>query len=258
MYLIYFFLLLSVQDEAVREDREARDVGRCPMGCSQHEDSQHYLRCTKLRDARAIDQSFGQLQQWMKKVHTAPKIEVIFMIGLRHWIEHDAQKEVWDLDNGPFRQQLEEAISDQNHIGWGNAFKGRISTLWGDVQMQHYREKYRDTDKPKHLSPTWWASEFLRQLLYMSLHAWQHRNDYLHDRERTSKRMQERANAVEDMAKWYQEQRKFPADDQHHFARTFLDRCTDTTAQIRLWIGKIVDLFEYNSQSTLQRYFTTQ
>ena len=244
--------------QAMREDREARDVGRCPMGCGQHEDSQHYLRCTKLRDARAIDQSFGQLQQWMKTVQTAPEIEVIFMIGLRHWIEHNTQKEVWDLDNGPYRQQLEEAISDQNHIGWGNAFKGRLSTLWGDVQMLHYREKYDNTAMPAHLSPTWWTSEFLRQLLYMSLQAWQHRNDYLHDRERTSKKMQERAKAVEDMAKWYQEQRKFPAVDQHHFARTFLDRCTDTTAQIRLWIGKIVDLFEYNSQATLQRYFTTQ
>ena len=143
-------------------------------------------------------------------------------------------------------------------IGWGNAFKGRISTLWGDIQMENYHNKYRDVDLPWHLSPTWQASEFLRQLLYMSLNAWQHCNDYLHDREHKTKRMQEQSAVVEEMAKWYQDQRKFPADDQHHFAQTFLDRCTDTTAQIRLWIGKITDLYEYNSQSTLQGYFTTQ
>ena len=246
------------QSQAAREDRDARDVGRCPMGCGQHETSQHYLQCTKLRDTTAINQSFGMLQKWLKKAHTAPEMEVIFLVGLRHWIEHDTQKEMWELDNGPLRQQLEEAIYDQNQIGWGNAFKGRISTMWGDIQMSYYREKYADKDMPQHLSATWWASEFLRQLLYMSLNAWQHRNDYLHDKERKTKKMQQRAAAVEEMAKWYHDQRKFPAEDQHHFARTFLDRCTDTTAQIRLWIGKITDLFEYNSQTTLQGFFTPQ
>ena len=79
---------------------------------------------------------------------------------------------------------------------------------------------YVDTDMPQHLSPTWWASEFLRQLLYMSLNAWQHRNDYIHDREQKTKQMKEQAEAVEKMAKWYQDQRKFPVTDRHHFART--------------------------------------
>ena len=244
--------------QAEREGRDPCDVGQCPMGCGEHEDSQHYLRCTKLRDARAMDTSFGMLQKWMKKVHTYSEIEVIFMIGLRHWTESGTPKAIWELANGPYRQQLEEAIYEQNQIGWGNAFKGRISTLWGDIQMEHYRTKYEDDDMPPHISSTWWAGEFLRQLLYMSLNAWQHRNDFLHDREKTTKHMQERSAAVEEMAKWYQDQRKFPTDDQHHFARTFLDRCTDTTAQIRLWIGKITDIYEYNSQTTLQGYFSTQ
>ena len=198
------------------------------------------------------------LQKWMKRVHTYPKIEIIFIEGLRHWMMHNTQKEVWELDNGPHHAKLEEAIFDQNQISWGDAFKVRISTLWGDIQMEHYQEQHKDTDMPQHLSPTWWASKFLRQLLYMSLNAWQHRNDYLNDHKRKTKRMQERLEAVEEMTKWYQNQRKFPANNHHHFARTFLDRCTDTTAQIRLWIGKITDLYEYNSQSTLQGYFASQ
>ena len=250
--------LLFEMQQAERENRDPEDVGRCPMGCGEHEDSQHYLRCTKLRDAKAIDQSFGMLKKWMKRVKTCPEIEVILVIGLRHWTENGTPKEIWELTEGPFRQRLEEAIFDQNQIGWGNAFKGQISTLWGDIQMEHYRLLYKDADLPPHLSPTWWAGEFLRQLLYMSLNAWQHRNDYLHDREKKTKRMQEQMEAMEEMAKWYQDQRKFPAGDQQHFARTFLDRCTDTTAQIRLWIGKIKDIYDYNSQTTLQGYFTTQ
>ena len=130
--------LLFEMQRAEHKNREPQDVGQCPMGRGEHEDFQHYLRCTKLRDARAIDQSFGMLQKWMKKANTCPEIEVIFLIRLRHWTENGTPKEIWELTDGPFRQRLEEAIFDQNQIGWGNAFKGRISTLWGDIQMDHY------------------------------------------------------------------------------------------------------------------------
>ena len=61
---------LFENSQASFENREEQDVGRCPMGCGQHEDLQHYLQCTKLHDARAINRSFGGLKKWMKKVHT--------------------------------------------------------------------------------------------------------------------------------------------------------------------------------------------
>ena len=243
---------------AMQEERNPQIVGTCPMGCGEHEDSQHYLRCTKLQDSKAIDQSFGEVRNWMRKHHTHKELEIILLTGLRHWTTHCTPKETWDLDNGPYREKFEEAIFDQNQIGWGNAFKGRISTLWGDIQMEHYKCRYKDDTLPRHLTSVWWASELIRQLLFMSLNSWQHRNDYLHDRERKEAKMNQRREAVEEMAKWYEKQRKFPLADRQHFARTFLDRCTDTTAQIRLWIGKITDLYEYNSQTTLRGYLTAQ
>ena len=57
--------------------------------------------------------------------------------------------------------------------------KDRIAQEWGDIQTQYYEEYY---DKvPPYLSATWWASGLIRQLLYFSLSAWQHCNNYLHD-----------------------------------------------------------------------------
>ena len=44
-----------------------------------------------------------------------------------------------------------------------------------------------------------------------------------------------RQDAVETMASWYNKQHQFPLTDQTHFAQTFLDRCTDTTAQTLDW-----------------------
>ena len=124
--------------------------------------------------------------------------------------------------------------------------------------MTHYSRRYKDTDAPKQLTSTWWTSEFLRQVIYMSLNAWQHRNDFLHDQEATELKMAAREDAVETMAGWYNKQHQFLIADQVHFTQTFLDRCTDTTAQIRLWIGKITDLHDYNVQTTMRGYLTTQ
>ena len=249
---------LFENSQAARENRTARDVGKCPMGCGHHEDSQHYLQCPKLHDAKAIDCSFGDLQKWMKKRDTHPEMEIILLQGLRHWTTHSHPQEIWELTDSPDRTSLEDAIREQNHIGWGNIFKGRISTIWGEVQMRFYTAKYADTEAPKHVTPTWWTSEFLRQVIYMSLNAWQHRNDFLHDRAATERKLAARQEAVETMASWYNKQHQFPAVDRSHFARTFMDRCTDTTAQIRLWIGKITDLYAYNTQTTLRGFLITQ
>ena len=146
---------LFENSQALQENHEARDVGQCPMGCGQHEDSQHYLKCTKLHGAQATDRSFGHLLKWMKKTNTHPKMEIILIVSLRHWTTHQYPKEIWELTDSPDRDKLEEAIYEQNQIGWGNVFKGRISTIWGDVQMKHISTQYGDVEPPKHMNATW-------------------------------------------------------------------------------------------------------
>ena len=120
--------------------------------------------------------------------------------------------------------------------------------------MRYYEEFYED-EIPSHISATWWASEFIRQLLYFSLATWQHRNTYLHRSEEQQQQIQERIEAVEEMAHWYDKQHIFPWEDSLNFSKSFLERCTDTTAQIRLWLGKIVDIHKYNLRNTLHGYF---
>ena len=68
--------------------------------------------------------------------------------------------------------------------------------------------------------------------------------------------MRERETAIESMAHWYDREHEFPLDDKPNFARSFLERCTDTTAQIRLWLGKIVDIHKYNQRTTIRGYLS--
>ena len=93
-------------------------------------------------------------------------------------------------------------------------------------------------------------------MIYFSLNMWQHRNAYLHETEATWQALRDRADAIEEAAYWYENCHKLPSVDQVHFQRNFLEECTDTTKQVRLWLQKISDLYDYNAQRMLQDFFT--
>ena len=76
---------------------------------------------------------------------------------------------------------------EQNAIGWHNALKGRLSTLWGEIYMTHKQDSTEDI--PMQLSATWWTGELIRQILYFSLVIWQHCNNYLHNKEAAEERI---------------------------------------------------------------------
>ena len=215
---------------------------------------QHYLQCPVLHKSKLITRDFAAVRAWMEKQNTSPELRIIIAKGLVHWMEYGTNIEIWELEDTPYKEELEHAIQAQNFIGWDNMLKGRLAHHWGDIQMKYYEENHDEV--PSHLSATTWASELIRQLLYFSLSAWQHRNNHLHEKEEATKRVQEREEAVESMAYWYEREREFPADDKPNFSRSFLERCTDTTAQIRLWLGKIVDIYKYNQRTTLRGYFS--
>ena len=144
-----------------------------------------------------------------------------------------------------YRDRMETAIQNQNFIGWDNMLKGRITNDWGDIQMAYYYEIYEE-DPPSHISATWWASEFIRQILYFSLAMWQHMNNYLHKSEENERKLKDRLEAVGEMAQRYELTHEFTNKDKMNFLRSFLERCTDTTAQIHLWLGKIVNIHKFN------------
>ena len=159
----------------------------------------------------------------------------------------------WTLTNSDYRDDLEIAILHQNIIGQDNALKGQLTTEWGVMQMCHYKTVHPDKI-PAHLLAMWWASEVAQQLLFFSLATWQYRNTYLHGRESQTQLIEDRREVVEQMAEWYERKHEFPRVDQANFTRTFLNWCSDMTKQIQLWLGKIVDIYEFNKTVTIQRF----
>ena len=108
---------------------------------------------------------------------------------------------------------------------------------------------------PSHYSSAWWSAGLIKELIYVSLNLWQHRNQFLHDTENAQTKLHERMSALEDAAEWYDKKHQFPKEDQIHFHKSYAERCSDTTKQVRLWLQKIADLYEYNQRRTLQAFF---
>ena len=118
---------------------------------------------------------------------------------------------------------------------------------------------YKMDDKmehiPPHYSATWWTAGLIKEIIYLSLNVWQQRNGFLHEQETMTQEAHDRTEALQEVAEWYDKKHMFPRCDQVHFHKTFLERCSDTTKQVRLWLQKISDLYDYNSQRTLQDFF---
>ena len=187
---------------------------------------------------------FKEVSKWMKKINTCPEMQIILEKSLTRWMTHNHHIEIWELEDTPYQEALEHRIQAQNFVGWSIMLKGRIASDWGDIQMTYYEEYYDEV--PTHISATWWASKLIQQLLYFSLAAWQHQNNYLQNKIEQERKVQECVKApVESMAHWYEREHEFTADDKPNFSRSFLERCTDTTALICLWLGKIIDIHKF-------------
>ena len=146
------------------------------------------------------------------------------------------------------------ALAEQTQIGWDNFFKGRITKIFGIIQMKAYHADSHITQVPSHYSAIWWTSRLIKEMIYLSLNVWQHRHRHLHDSQTAASELLERTDALKRKGMWYEMKHMFPLDDQIHFHQSYLERCMDTTKQIRLWLQKITDLYKYNKQRTLQAF----
>ena len=240
--------------QARQEQQEEVTVHNCPLQCGCVEVAQHCLHCPVLHNARMADAGLQSLYKWFATTRTHHQIKNTILIAIKAWLKQQEIPSVWDVPSNLQEWGLDQAIADQNTIGWSNFFKGRIAKQFGLTQMEAYRH---DLDEvPSHYSATWWTAGLIKQMIYFSLNMWQHRNTYLHETEATRQALQDRADTIQEAACWYDNSHKFPSTDQIHFQRTFLERCTDTTKQVRLWLQKISDLYEYNARRTLQDFLT--
>ena len=68
--------------------------------------------------------------------------------------------------------------------------------------MQAYRFDENLDPVQTHYSATWWTAGLIKEMIYMNLNMWQHRNRSLHNNEVAQAEITDRTNALKDAAEW--------------------------------------------------------
>ena len=123
-----------------------------------------------------MDYAIKDIRKWLINADTAPALTGIMMRIIYKYTQ--CQEQVlsdWSFHNERDAMLLDTLVQEQEAIGWENFFKGRISKTWSLIQDKHFTSLDLP-DCQAYKTGTWWASNVIRQLIYLSLNTWQIRN----------------------------------------------------------------------------------
>jgi hypothetical protein len=111
---------------------------KCPS-CNEQETNDHVSACNNLDRVKLRKNMIKTVRKTMEKTNTNIKAQEIIIQGLTEAVLHGTDQ--LDTSKISFEPQgiLNQALQDQNAIGWTNFYKGRISKKWEQVQISHYQ-----------------------------------------------------------------------------------------------------------------------
>lgn len=129
------------------------DSDACPQ-CGEKEDACHMWWCPQPEAQHVCSQSIFKLGQWMETQNTAPDIVDIVLSRLSS-LSHGTHPQALD----PTYPGANQALTNQDLIGWMNFLEGCIAQRWTDSQQAFttsgstrqptYRAKMDDCIDPK-------------------------------------------------------------------------------------------------------------
>jgi hypothetical protein len=155
-------------------------IGFCPCCKITLEDRDHVLRCPS-----QVSTCYLALQDIRSSIEqtTSPSDPVLWA-GLAHWLNHP--NELLPIDtsrySGNTQLLVQQALHEQERIGWDKAFRGYLSLTWGLLEKPH------DAPNPynKNPQPSAWVISTLSNLGNFSKAMWKDRCTKLHDPNNTS------------------------------------------------------------------------
>jgi hypothetical protein len=110
-------------------------IGLCPCYKVTLEDHDHVLRCPSQASTRYLE-----LQDIRSSiVQTTSPAGPILWAGLAHWLNHPNEPLSIDTSrySGDTLLLVQQALHEQDRIGWDKAFRGYLSLTWGLLETPH-------------------------------------------------------------------------------------------------------------------------
>jgi len=140
---------------------------------------------------------------------------------------------------------LDQAIREQNLIGWDLTVKGLLSKRWGTIQDEEY-DRIREREKLEvWYTGDWWSKNLIKHIIFWALNEWQLRNDCLHKEKEQRRKDDQRREYHEEISNLYQQQEDKPiARVKRYFRIPLIDRLQHNPARQKQWIGTIRSLLD--------------
>jgi hypothetical protein len=168
----------------------------------------------------------------MDKTNTSIQTQEVILQGLTDAILHGADK--LNLTKISFTPtgSLNQALQDQNAIGWTNFYKGRLSKKWEQVQKDHYRKT-----KATKADPYKWATSVITTMWQGFLQMWENRNDDQHGRDNIDAISKEREKLLKKTRQLYEQKESIDPEDRRLYHKPVEAWENETNKKIRGWIN---------------------
>jgi hypothetical protein len=145
-----------------------RESDECPM-CEEVETARHVWEC-QFPEARLVrSKGLYQLRKWMQSQQTCPDILRIISARMSAW--------AYGTRSYPQRSthpRIQEALQDQDEIGWTNFLEGCVASEWTSVQDQYYKSI------SSRKSGRQWTIALIKKLFDVAWDLWEHCNGFAH------------------------------------------------------------------------------
>ena len=212
------------------------DEYMCPYECGQIETPQHYLTCTKSSN-KMSRMCMEAIDRWMIIVRTNNRVRTKIMDLL---YEKLPMKRSTLNVRYPKPGHFDQALEEQEKLGWRLTIKGLISKTWGKIQDEEYT-KIRQREKLEvWYTGNWWTKHLIKNIIFWSLNEWQQRNEHLHKEIEQRIAEKERRRSNEEIIEMYRQQDLRPvASLKRYFKLPLINKLQQNPSRQRQWIETI-------------------
>ena len=212
------------------------DEYMCPFKCGQIEESQHYLICKKSCN-KMSRMCMEAIDRWMMIVRTNNRVRIQIMDLL---YEKLPMKRIKLNVQYPKPDLFDQALEEQEQLGWNLTIKGLLSKKWGKIQETEYKKIGQREKLEVWYTGNWWTKHLIKNIIFWSLNEWQKRNEHLHNEIEQRIKEKDRQQCNEDIIELYRQHELRPiANVRRYFKLPLIDKLQQNPSRQRQWIETI-------------------
>lgn len=231
----YIHNWLPLGENMTRIDPEASSI--CPSCNTIEETTDHIMCCGAETRATKRQEQTNELRERLDEIGTPTDLKNVMVAGISGWMNDNnfQHPTLRRYAQGPLQRLLNIAIKNQNSIGWGQVFRGRLAS---EFQTYATHQKYgRPTNS--YVSQEW-SIRLIQRLWDQVESQWTLRNESLHGIDIEDTRSKVRGRITEEVRRLYAlKDQLLPKDQRIMLSRSIETVLTWSTAQMKIWTETI-------------------